>query len=235
MELEAKEISARLERIREELPEGVTLVAVSKTHPVESLMAAYNAGQRIFGENKVQEMTFKHSQMPSDVQWHFIGHVQRNKIKTMAPYVALIQGIGSYEALEETDRQAAKCGRTISCLLQLHIATEETKFGFSFEECRSMLEEGRWRSLEHISIDGVMGMASFTDNTEQVLHEFGTLKAFFDEAKERWFAGSSSSFRTISAGMSDDHMLAIQAGSNMVRIGSDIFGHRDHGNTAGNQ
>ena len=220
-------IAQRLLEIRESLPDNVTLVAVSKTHPVEFIQAAYDAGQRIFGENKVQEMVAKHEVLPKDIEWHFIGHVQRNKIRQMASFVSTIQGIDSFAALEETNRQAERFGRTITCLLQIHIATEESKFGFFPQECSDMLAEGNWRTLSHVRIGGVMGMASNTDNGQQVLTEFRRLAAFFNSTKERFF-GESNDFRTISAGMSGDYRTAIQAGSNMVRIGTGIFGIRDY-------
>lgn len=223
-------IQTRLAQIKSTLPPGVELVAVSKTHPVEAIQSAYDAGQRIFGENKVQEMTAKHSQLPSDIQWHFIGHVQKNKIRMMAPYVAMIQGVGSYDTLVEINRQAGKCGRVIPCLLQLHVATEETKFGFTIEECTQMLEEGSWKSLTDIEISGVMGMASNTTDQDQVAREFKMLRDFFDYCKERFFSNSPA-FRTISAGMSGDYPIAIAQGSNLVRIGSSIFGERDYSAT----
>ena len=231
MELTEKEISARLIETRNRLPQSVQLVAVSKTHPASAIQAAYNAGQRLFGENKVQEMTAKQSELPKDIEWHFIGHVQKNKIRIMAPYVSVIQGIDSFEALAEVDRQAKKCGRTIRCLLQIHVAREESKFGFTPDAVRQMLAEGQWQILDNVQIAGVMGMATNTDDQSQVLQEFQTLVSLFNEFKSRWFA-SDPEFRIISAGMSDDHDLAIQAGSNMVRIGSAIFGHRDYSNTS---
>lgn len=220
-------IAERLENIRATLASGVDLVAVSKTHPVEALQAAYNAGQRIFGENKVQEMTMKQSLLPNDIEWHFIGHVQRNKIKMMAPYVSVIQGVDNFEKLVEIDKQAKKYDRNIKCLLQIHIAAEDTKFGFSPEECLQMLETTPWRELTNITIAGVMGMASFTDNAEQVRGEFNTLITLYNNIKHQFFA-SDDSFSMISAGMSDDYQLAMDAGSNLVRIGSSIFGARDY-------
>ncbi len=223
------EIRDNLEKVRATLPAGVTLVAVSKTHPVGALKEAYDAGQRIFGENKVQEMTLKSRELPDDIEWHFIGHVQRNKIHLMAPYVSVIQGVGSFEVLAEIDRQAARFGRCITCYLQLHIAQEDTKFGFTPDQCRTMLEEGRWRGLGNIRIGGVMGMATNTDDSAQVMREFQYLKQCFDEYRERFFSGSED-FRTVSAGMSGDYGLAIRAGSTMVRIGSSIFGARDYSN-----
>ena len=221
------DIKENLNRIKAALPAGVKLVAVSKTHPAEMLQEAYDAGQRIFGENKVQEMTAKSQILPNDIEWHFIGHVQSNKIKMMAPYVSVIQGVDTYDKLAEIDRQAAKFSRHITCLLQLHIATEETKFGFSADECTAMLDEGKWKELKNITIGGVMGMASNTDNEAQVLDEFRRLKQLFDSYKEKYFKDSPD-FNTISAGMSGDYQLAIQSGSNMVRIGSSIFGERNY-------
>ena len=221
------DIKENLNKIKATLPAGVRLVAVSKTHPAEMIQEAYDAGQRVFGENKVQEMTAKSQVLPADIEWHFIGHVQSNKIRMMAPYVSVIQGIDSYDKLVETDRQAARNGRHITCLLQLHIASEETKFGFSPDECSAMLDKGDWRNLNNITIGGVMGMATNTDNEAQVLCEFRRLKELFDTYKEKYFGGSPD-FNTISAGMSGDYELAIQAGSNMVRIGSSIFGERNY-------
>ena len=220
-------IAERLENIRATLAPGVDLVAVSKTHPVEALQAAYNAGQRIFGENKVQEMTMKQALLPNDIEWHFIGHVQRNKIKMMAPYVSVIQGVDNFEKLVEIDKQAKKYDRNIKCLLQIHIAAEDTKFGFSPQECLQMLATTGWQELSNITIAGVMGMASFTDNAEQVRGEFNTLITLYNNIKHQFFA-SDDSFSMISAGMSDDYQLAMDAGSNLVRIGSSIFGARDY-------
>lgn len=227
MELTDKEIAERLVQTRDRLPQGVQLVAVSKTHPASAVLAAYNAGQRLFGENKVQEMTQKHSELPSDIEWHFIGHVQKNKIKMMAPYVSVIQGIDDFEALAEVDRQAKKHNRIIKCLLQIHVAQEESKFGFTPQGVMDMLADGRWKDLSHVQIAGVMGMATNTDNEAQVISEFETLVSLFHRIKDSYFAGCSE-FCIISAGMSDDHGLAIKAGSNMVRIGSAIFGARDY-------
>ena len=219
----------RLSHIKNSLPKGVELLAVSKNHQVEKLMEAYNAGQRLFGENKVQEMAAKHASLPKDIQWHFIGHVQRNKIHIMAPFVSVIQGIDSFQALAETNRQAERFGRTITCLLQIHIAREETKFGFGTQECLQMLDEGKWKNLNNIRVGGIMGMASNTDDRDQVLSEFNSLSCLFNVIRERYF-NDTPSFNTISAGMSGDYRLAIQAGSNMVRIGTDIFGARDYSN-----
>lgn len=226
------EIAGRLSELKKSLPEGVELIAVSKTHPVEAIREAYAAGQRKFGENKVQEMVLKHSQLPEDIEWHFIGHVQRNKIHLMAPFVSVIQGIDSFQALAETDRQAERYGRIITCLLQLHIADEESKFGFTPEECEKMLSEGGWRNLTHIRIGGVMGMATCTDDMNQVLAEFKGLVDIFNGYRHKYFS-ESPYFRTISAGMSGDWDLAVKAGSNMVRIGTDLFGRRSYPNIDG--
>lgn len=218
-------IANNLKQVLSELPEEVRLVAVSKFHPNEAIEEAYQAGQRIFGENKVQEMTAKYETLPKDIEWHFIGHLQSNKIKYILPYVALIHGIDSYKLLIEIDKQAAKHGRIVNCLLQLHIAQEETKFGFSIEECREMLNKGEWKQLAHIRICGLMGMASNTDNVEQIQQEFCSLSRFFNEVKKTWFSDTET-FRELSMGMSDDYPEAIAEGSTLVRIGSKIFGER---------
>lgn len=220
-------IQEEIQAIKSGLPEGVRLVAVSKFHPIEALQDAYDGGQRIFGESKVQEMTQKYEALPKNIEWHFIGHLQTNKIKYMAPYVALIHGVDSYKLLAEINKQAAKAGRVIPCLLQIHIAQEETKFGFSTEECRAMLEEGQWRQLDHVQIAGVMGMATNTEDETQIRREFSTLSAFFQEIKEAYFK-EVSSFKEISMGMSDDYPLAIEEGSTLIRIGSRIFGARNY-------
>ena len=220
-------IQEQISQIKATLPEHVRLVAVSKYHPIEALQEAYDGGQRIFGESKVQEMTQKYEALPKDIEWHFIGHLQTNKIKYMAPYVALIHGVDSYKLLCEIDKQAAKAGRIIPCLLQIHIAQEETKFGFSTDECRAMLEEGKWRQLENIQIAGVMGMATNTEDEAQIRREFATLSAFFREAKETYFKDAPT-FKEISMGMSDDYPIAIEEGSTLVRIGSRIFGARNY-------
>lgn len=218
-------IEENLKEVLGSLPEGVRLVAVSKFHPVEALQEAYDAGQRIFGENHVQEMDRKHESLPADIEWHFIGHLQTNKVKYIAPYVAMIHAIDSYKLLTEVDKQAAKAGRVIPCLLQIHIAQEETKFGFSFDECRQMLDAGEWRSLTHVQIAGVMGMASNVDDTRQIRSEFHSLNAFFQAMKQAHFAHDEH-FREISMGMSHDYPLAIEEGSTLVRVGSKIFGER---------
>lgn len=220
-------IAEALKEIRSELPEGVRLVAVSKFHRNEAIMEAYEAGQRIFGESKAQEMTAKHESLPKDIEWHFIGHLQTNKVKYIVPYVALIHGVDSYKLLADIDKQAGKAGRTVDCLLQLHIAQEETKFGFSFDECREMLDAGEWRQLRHARICGLMGMASNTDRLEQVRGEFAALGRFFQEAKGIWFA-EAPHFKELSMGMSHDYPEAIAAGSTLIRVGTRIFGEREY-------
>lgn len=220
-------IAEEIKRISSELPQGVRLVAVSKYHPTEAIMEAYRAGQRVFGESKAQEMKTKHEQLPQDIEWHFIGHLQTNKIKYIAPYVALIHSIDSYKLLVEVDKQGEKIGRIIPCLLQLHVAQEETKFGFTPEECREMLEAGEWKALRNVAICGVMGMATNTDDIEQIEREFCLLNSFFKEAKAKWFARDER-FKELSMGMSDDYHEAIAAGSTLVRVGSKIFGERQY-------
>ena len=220
-------IQEEIHRIKTELPENVRLVAVSKYHPVEALQEAYDGGQRIFGESKVQEMTMKYEALPKDIEWHFIGHLQKNKVKYIAPYVALIHGIDSYKLLAEVDKQAEKAGRVIPCLLQIHIAQEETKFGFSPDECMAMLDEGTWRTLTHVQIAGLMGMATYTDNHEQIIREFSTLSSLFQKLKETHFKDEPA-FCELSMGMSGDYPLAIGQGSTLIRIGSRIFGERHY-------
>ena len=222
-------IADNLKQVLAELPQGVRLVAVSKFHPNEAIEEAYQAGQRIFGESKVQEMTAKYESLPKDIEWHFIGHLQTNKIKYMIPYVAMIHGIDTYKLLEEVNKQSAKADRIVNCLLQIHVAQEENKFGFSPEECKEMLAAGAWKELSHIRLCGLMGMASNTDNTEQIDSEFRLLDRLFQEIKTTWFADSTH-FRELSMGMSHDYHQAIAAGSTMVRVGSKIFGERNYNN-----
>ena len=220
-------IADNLKQVLAELPQGVRLVAVSKFHPNEAIEEAYQAGQRIFGESKVQEMTAKYESLPKDIEWYFIGHLQSNKIKYMIPDVAMIHGIDTYKLLAEVNKQAGKAGRTVNCLLQIHVAQEETKFGFSPEECREMLDAGEWKALAHVRICGLMGMASNTDNIEQINGEFRLLSSLFKEIKENWFADSDV-FRELSMGMSHDYHEAIASGSTLVRVGSKIFGEREY-------
>lgn len=218
-------IQTNLKEIIATLPSHVRLVAVSKFHPIEALQEAYDGSQRIFGESRVQEMTQKYETLPKDIEWHFIGHLQTNKIKYMAPYVAMIHGVDSFKLLCEINKQAAKVGRQIPCLLQIHIAQEETKFGFSFDECKEMLCQGEWKKLTNVALCGVMGMATNTDDEEQIKQEFQSLGCFFNELKQEFFA-QDERFKEISMGMSDDYPLAIEAGSTLVRVGSRIFGER---------
>lgn len=220
-------IGNNIKQILAELPKGVRLVVVSKFHPSSAIEEAYQAGQRVFGESKVQEMAAKYEALPKDIEWHFIGHLQSNKIKYMAPFVSLIHGIDSYNLLAEVNKQAAKCNRVIKCLLQIHIAKEETKFGFTKAECMEMLTAGEWQSLKNIEICGLMGMATYTDNTEEISREFAGLHDFFEEVKSKWFANAPS-FCELSMGMSDDFRLAVEQRSTLVRIGSMIFGNRSY-------
>ena len=220
-------IADNLKQVLTELPMGVRLVAVSKFHPNEAIEEAYRAGQRIFGESKVQEMTAKQESLPKDIEWHFIGHLQTNKIKHMASYVDMIHGIDSYKLLVEVNKQGAKAERVINCLLQLYIAQEDTKFGFSPDECREMLSAGAWKGLLNIRICGLMGMASNTDDTEQIDREFHTLQTLFKEFKATIFAVAPH-FRELSMGMSHDYHQAIAEGSTLVRVGSKIFGERNY-------
>ena len=217
-------ISNNLQQIKATLPNHVTLVAVSKTKPIPDLMEAYENGQRIFGENKIQDMADKFEAMPKDIQWHMIGHVQRNKVKYMASFVALIHGVDNYKLLEEINKQAKKHNRTINCLLQIKIASEDSKFGMSPTLASEILQSQDFSTLKNIQITGVMGMASFTEDEQQVETEFKLLKSTFDNLKE--LNTNKSVFNTISMGMSGDYKLAIQSGSTMVRVGSSIFGTR---------
>ena len=218
-------IANNLLQIKSTLPEHVTLVAVSKTKPVSDLMEAYEAGQRIFGENKIQEMAEKWEQMPKDIQWHMIGHVQTNKVKFMAPFVSLIHGVDSLKLLQEISKQALKNNRIIDCLLQIHIAEEEAKFGLDEEELTSLLSSSEFHEMKNIRIVGLMGMATFTDNKDQIKKEFLHLKTIFDKTKK--LKTENCQLETISMGMSGDYQLAIECGSTMVRIGSSIFGGRN--------
>jgi len=217
-------IAENLSAIQATLPSHVTLVAVSKTKPVSDLMKAYEAGQRIFGENKIQEMTEKWQQMPKDIQWHMIGHVQSNKVKYMVPYVALIHGVDSLKLLKEINRHAVRWRKNISCLLQIYIAEEETKFGLDENELQELLNSEEFKSLNNIKVIGFMGMATYTENQEQIKKEFNHLKAIFDQYKT--LNTHNCQLTTLSMGMSGDYPLAIECGSNMVRIGSSIFGGR---------
>lgn len=218
-------IEEQLHAIKKQLPEHVTLIAVSKTKPVSAIQKAYDAGQRHFGENKVQEMTDKHAVLPKDIHWHLIGHLQTNKVKYIAPFVSLIHSVDSMKLLREINSQAIKCQRVIDCLLQFHIAQEETKFGLSENEAHDILESEEYKTFHNIRIVGVMGMASFTDDQNTIHDEFRQLRTYFDELKNKYFS-LQNSFSEISMGMSGDYRIAIEEGSTMVRVGSSIFGSR---------
>jgi len=226
-DIQMSSISDNLQKIKDSLPENITLVAVSKKKPVKDLLEAYNAGQRIFGENKVQEMTKKWEQLPIDIQWHMIGHVQTNKVKYMAPFVSLVQGVESLKLLKEINKQAAKNDRIIPCLLQIHIAKEETKFGFDTEEVTTILETDTFKSLQNIKVVGLMGMATFTQDKNQIEKEFQQIKTFFDTLKLKQET-QNLKLEILSIGMSGDYKIAIKNGSTMVRVGSAIFGERNY-------
>ncbi len=211
--------------ILKSLPKGVRLVAVSKTKSVEEISSLYSQGQRIFGENKAQELKEKYELLPKDIEWHFIGHLQTNKVKYIAPFVSMIHAVDSLPLLAEIDKQAAKYHRTIPCLLQFHIAQEDTKFGLDLEECDTILRNPQFGIFKNVAIHGVMGMATYTDNTTQIKQEFKTLSTIFDHLKSNYFKDKDY-FTEISMGMTDDYLLAIEEGSTLVRIGSAIFGTR---------
>ncbi len=215
-------ISENLKELKRGLPTDTTLVVVSKTHPVVDIMEAYAAGQRIFGENKIQEMESKWQEMPKDVEWHMIGHVQRNKVKYMAPFVSLVHAVDSTKLLKEIDKEAKKNSRTIRCLLQIKIAEEESKFGMDIEKAVELLNSDELKKLQNIKIMGLMGMATFTENENQISDEFARLKNYYDSLRE------VHNFTILSMGMSGDYKLALAHGSNMIRVGSAIFGERDY-------
>lgn len=216
-------ISENLKNLKKALPKDVTLVAVSKTKPVSDLMEAYNAGQRVFGENKIQEMEAKWQEMPEDIEWHMIGHVQRNKVKYMAPFVSLIHAVDSLKLLKEINKEALKNNRTINCLLQVKIAEEESKFGMDEADAASLLASEAFKKLQNVKVVGLMGMATFTDDERQISEEFQKLKDVFEKFKVQ-----DSRFKILSMGMSGDYKIAIENGSNMVRVGSAIFGERNY-------
>jgi len=218
-------IKEQLENITHSLSPNTTLVAVSKTHSINRIMEAYNAGQRVFGENKVQELVEKYEALPKDIQWHMIGHLQSNKVKYIAPFVHLIHGVDSFKLLQEINKQGQKNGRRIACLLQFHIAQEDTKFGLALEEASTFLSSPEFLALNHVQPCGVMGMASFTDNKDQIRQEFQHLAQIFTELKTKFFSNDIA-FREISMGMSDDYPIAVEEGSTMIRVGSKIFGRR---------
>ena len=219
------DVKGHLHEVLQVLPDGVRLVAISKYHPNEYIEAAYAEGQRIFGESHEQELRQKHLSLPKDIEWHFIGHLQTNKVKYIVPYVSMIEAVDSIKLLREINRQAERCGRVIKVLLELHIAEETTKYGLSLEACRELLEAGEWREMSHVSICGLMMMASLTDDREQIRREMQTARDFFDEVKAKYFDGEDS-FCERSWGMSDDYPIALETGTTMVRIGTAIFGPR---------
>lgn len=220
-------IQERIQRIAQTIPEGVQLVAISKYHPNEAIIAAYEVGQRVFGESRAQELQQKHADLPQDIQWHFIGHLQPNKVKYIAPYVHLIHAVDSPKLLAEIDKQGKKNDRIIRCLLQIHVAQETTKFGFTLDECRDFLRSGEWKAWHNAQICGIMCMASNTDDETQIRNEFHTALTFFEELKKDFFADEPA-FCERSWGMSNDYPIAIQEGCTMVRIGSKIFGEREY-------
>ena len=219
------DVKTHLREVLAQLPQGVRLVAISKYHPNAYIEAAYAEGHRVFGESHEQELRLKHESLPKDIEWHFIGHLQTNKVKYIAPYVSMIEAVDSLKLLHEINRQAERCGRVIKVLLELHIAEETTKYGLTLDACRDLLEGGEWREMKHVQICGLMMMASFVDDREQIRREMLTARDFFDEVKARWFAGDAA-FCERSWGMSDDYPIALETGSTMVRIGTMIFGPR---------
>lgn len=219
-------IKENLQRLKTSLPNNVELIAISKTKPNETILEAYNAGHKVFGENRVQELVPKYEELPKDIEWHMVGNLQRNKVKYIAPFVSLIHGTSSYRLLKEINKEAKKNDRTIDLLIQFHIAEEDSKHGFSFEEVKEMMEDEHFSNYEHINIRGVMGMATFTDDMDKVRKEFKSLNEYFQKLKEEYFS-EKEDFATISMGMSGDYEIAIEEGSNMVRVGSAIFGARE--------
>ncbi len=221
-------IKNNLNTVLETVPGGITLVAVSKTKPVSDIREAYDAGHKVFGENKVQEMVQKYEVLPKDIEWHMIGHLQRNKVKYMAPFVSLIHGVDSFKTLKEIDKQAKKNNRIINCLLEAKIAREDTKFGLSFADIEEILTSDAFKEMKNVKVTGLMGMASFTDDKEQIAKEFRSLKEFFDQLKKELPKAENVNMTTLSMGMSGDYKIAIENGSNMIRVGSAIFGPRNY-------
>ncbi len=222
-----EDIVKNLQSILQGLPSHIKLIAVSKTHPVEKILAVYNAGHKIFGENKVQEMVAKYDQLPKDIQWHMIGHLQTNKVKYIVPFVTMIHSLDSEKLMAEIDKRAKKVNRVIDCLLEIHIAEEESKFGLSFDQAEELISSGIFKKYPNVNIRGLMGMATFTEDKEQIRREFRSLKQFFDLLKEKYFADKPD-FNELSMGMSGDYKIAIEEGSTMVRIGTGIFGKRNY-------
>lgn len=220
-------IIENLNKILKELPKEVKLIAVSKTKPKEDILEAYNGGYRIFGENKPQELVGKYNDLPKDIEWHMIGHLQSNKVKYIAPFVSLVHAVDSPKLLKVINKEARKNDRVIDCLLQFHIAEEETKFGFSYKEVVELLSSDEYKEMDSVRIVGVMGMATNTEDEKQVAKEFATLKNMFDKLKEEFFEGKSY-FKELSMGMSGDYKIAVEQGSTIVRVGSSIFGHRNY-------
>ena len=221
------DIAKNIAEIKKKLPTGVRLVAVSKTKPNEDILKAYHSGHKIFGENKVQDLSRKYEELPKDIEWHFIGHLQSNKVKYLAPFVSLIHGVDSQKLLKVINKEAKKQGRIISCLLQFHIAQESTKFGLSLDEAREILNSETYKTFGNIKIVGVMGMATYTDNENQIREEFRMLNTIFKTLKDEYFKGTDD-FSEISMGMSDDYLIAIEEGSTLIRVGSKIFGPRNY-------
>lgn len=215
-------ISENIRNIKAQIPPGVQLVAISKTKPNEDILEAYQAGHRVFGENKIQEMTRKWEELPKDIEWHMVGHVQRNKVKYMAPFVNLVHAVDSLKLLKEIEKEAAKNQRSINCLLQLKIAEEDTKYGINVDEAKAILTSDAYREMQHVKIVGLMGMATLTENETKIREEFTYLKTVFEAI------GKEYSFTTLSMGMSSDYHLALECGSNMIRVGSSIFGARNY-------
>lgn len=219
------DIARRLQEVKDNLPDSTRLVAVSKFHPAELIREAYDAGQRLFGESREQELAAKVKELPRDIEWHFIGHLQTNKVKYIAPYIAMVEAVDSLKLLKEINKQAAKHDRVVKVLLELHIAEEETKYGLTLDACRQLLEEGEWREMKHVQICGLMMMASHIDDEAQIASEFDTAANFFDEVKKKYFADDDA-FCERSWGMSHDYQIAVKHGSTMVRVGTTIFGPR---------
>ena len=220
-------IQSNIQELRQHIPSDVKLVCVSKFHPAETVMEAYDAGERIFGESRVQELVQKQPELPADIQWHFIGHLQTNKIKFIVPFVKLIHGVDSWKVLNEINKQAEKAAKKTACLLQVHIADEETKFGFSEEELIDLISGDEMKKLQNVQIAGLMGMATYTEDENQVRKEFRSLKILFDKIKSEYFSDDDA-FCELSMGMSQDYQLAIEEGSTMIRIGTSIFGEREY-------
>ena len=221
------DVKKNLHRVLDSLPQGVQLVAISKFHPNEQILAAYEEGQRVFGESHEQELKHKHETLPGDIQWHFIGHLQTNKVKYIVPYITMIEAVDSLKLLREINKQSVKVGRVTDVLLELHLAEEATKYGLSLDDCRQLLDEGEWREMAGVRICGLMMMASNVDDESQIRKEMLTAADFFDEVKAHYFAGKEY-FQHRSWGMSDDYPIAVECRSTMVRIGTTIFGERQY-------